>query len=97
MGKRLIIQDLSEDNVLTHFCFCKVHLQEVADKLCPGLQCFLRGHRDSIKVNNGTYSLPYETLLLLVLYRLSRPRRIRKEMEGFLESNSQKYQLGLHV
>ena len=33
-------------------------------------------------MNNGTYSLPFETLLLLVLYRLSRLRRIRKEMEG---------------
>ena len=25
-GKRLIIQDLSEDDALTHFCFQKVHL-----------------------------------------------------------------------
>ena len=66
-GKRLIIQDLSEDDALSHFHFCKVHLQEVADKLWPRLQCFLRGHRGSIKVKNGTYSLPYETLLLLVL------------------------------
>ena len=82
-GKRLIIQDLSEDDALTHFCFCKDHLQEVADKLWPRLQCFLRGQRGSIKVNNGTYSLPYKTLLLLVLYRLSRPRHTRKDMEGF--------------
>jgi hypothetical protein len=36
-----------------------------------------------MKVNNGTYSLPYETLLLFVLFRLSRPRLLRKEMEGF--------------
>ena len=82
-GKRFLIQNLSEDDALTHFCFCKVLLQEVADKLWLRLQCFLIGHRGSIKVNNGTYSLPYETILLLVLYRLSRPRRIRKEMEGF--------------
>ena len=66
-GRRLQIQDLSVEDALSHFCFCKVHLQEVADKLWPRLQCFLRGHRGSIKVNNGTYSLPYETLLLLVL------------------------------
>ena len=33
LGKRLLIQDLSEDDALSHFCFCKVHLQEVADKL----------------------------------------------------------------
>ena len=66
-GKRLTIQDLSEGDALTQYHFCKVYLQEVADKLSPGLQCFLRGHRGSIKVNTGTYSLPYETLLLLVL------------------------------
>ena len=66
-GRRLQIQDLSVEDALSHFCFCKVHLQEVADKLWPRLQCFLRGHRGSIKVKNGTYSLPYETLLLLVL------------------------------
>ena len=96
-GKRLIIQDLSEDDALTHFCFQKVHLQEVADKLWPRLQSFLIGHRGSIKVNNGTYSLPYETLLLLVLYKLSMPRRIRKEMEGFFGMHKSKYPLGLHV
>jgi hypothetical protein len=62
-GKRLIIQDLSEDDALTYFYFCKVHLQEVADMLWLRLPCFLIGHRGSIKVNNGTYSLPYETLL----------------------------------
>ena len=94
-GYRLLIQDLSEDDALTHFCFCKVHLQEVADKLWPRLQCFLRGHRGSIKVNNGTYSLPYETLLLLVLYRLSRPRRIRKEIEGFFGIHKSKISTGI--
>ena len=31
--KRLFIQNLSEDDALTHFCFCKAHLQEIADKL----------------------------------------------------------------
>jgi hypothetical protein len=96
-GNRLHIQDLSEDDALTHFCFRKVHLQEVADKLWPRLQCFLTGHRGSIKVNNGTYFLPYENLLLLVLYSLSRPRCIRKEMEGFFGIHMSKYQLGLHV
>ena len=95
MGKRLIIQDLSEDDALTHFGFRKVHLQEVADKLWPRLQCFLRGHRGSIKVNNGTYSLSYETLLLLVLHRLSRPRHIRKEMEGFFGMHKSKISTGI--
>ena len=32
-GKRLLIQNLSEDYALMHFCFDRAHLQEVADKL----------------------------------------------------------------
>jgi hypothetical protein len=96
-GERLLIQDLFEDDALTNFCFCNIHLQEVADKLWPRLQCFLRGHRGSIKVNNGTYSLPYETILLFVHYSLSRPRHIRQEMEGFFGVHKSKNQLGLHA
>ena len=46
-------------------------------------------------MNNGTYSLPYETLLLLVLYRLSRPRKIMKEIEGFFGLHKFKIQTGL--
>ena len=46
-------------------------------------------------MNTGTYSLPYETLLLLVLYRLSRPRHIRKEMEGFLAIHKSKISTGI--
>ena len=73
-GKRLLIQDLSEYDALMHFHFCKAHLHEVADNIWPRLHVFLCGNRSSIKMNNGTYSPPYETLLLLVLYWLSRPR-----------------------
>ena len=66
-----------------HSCFCNAHLQKVTDKLWSRLQIFLSQNKGSIKVKNDTYSLPYETLLLLVLYRLSRPRHMRKEREGF--------------
>ena len=46
-------------------------------------------------MNNGTDSLPYETLLLLVLYRLARPRHIRKEMEGFFGIHKSKISTGI--
>ena len=82
-GKKIWIEDLSEDDAGTHFWFSKVHLQEVANQLWPWLQFYLSGHNGAVKVENGKYSLPYETLLLLVLYRLSRPRRLRKDMESF--------------
>ena len=70
-GKRILIEDLSEDDAVSHFLFRKVHLQEVANQLWPRLQRYLSGHKGAVKVQNGKYTLPYETLLLLVLYGLS--------------------------
>ena len=32
-GKRILIEDLSEDDAVTHLCFRKIHLQEVANQL----------------------------------------------------------------
>ena len=75
------IQDLSEDDALMHFCFCKAHLQEVADKLWPRLQVVISGNRGPINMNNGTYPLHYMTLLFLVLYMLQ--SCIRKKIKGF--------------
>ena len=83
MGEKILIEDLSEDDAVTHFWFRKVHLQEVPNHLRPRLQFYLSGHKGAVKVENGKYSLPYETLLLLVLYRLSRPRHLQKDMESF--------------
>ena len=94
-GKRLLIQDLSEDDALMHSCFCNAHLQKVTDKLWSRLQIFLSGNKGSIKVKNDTYSLFYETLCLLVLYRLSRPRHMRKEREGFFGLHKSKISTGI--
>jgi hypothetical protein len=46
-------------------------------------------------VNNDTYSLPCETLLLHVQYRLSRPRHRRKEMEAFFGMHKSKISNGI--
>ena len=95
MGKKINYSRLSKVDALSHFHFCNFHLQDVAEKLWPRLQCFVICHRGSIKVNNDTYSLPYETLLLLVLYRISRPMHIRKEMEGFFGIHKSKISTGI--
>lgn len=39
---RLLVQNLSENDAVMYFCFHKVHLQEVAEKLWPWFQFFLR-------------------------------------------------------
>ena len=83
-GKRLIVEDLSDDDAIFHFRFRKKLLQELADKLWPRLQPYLTGLKPCITFDHGRYSSPYETLFLMVMFRFSRPRRIRKEMEGFV-------------
>jgi DDE superfamily endonuclease len=78
----LHIRDLDESKCLLDFRFRKAELQEIADRLWPKLGLILVGDRDNIKCMNK-YSCPYETGLLLIMFRLSRPRRIRPEMENY--------------
>lgn len=40
-GESLLVQDLSDNDVLMHSHFCKAHRNVVAVKLWPRLQCFL--------------------------------------------------------
>ena len=79
----LKIEELSEDDALSFFRFRKEHLQIVADKLWPRLAPYLLGEKGRIKFGFGRYSCQYESLLLMMMYRLSRPCRIYREMEAF--------------
>jgi hypothetical protein len=98
-GKRMIVEDLSEDDAIFHFRFRKKHLQEIAGKLWPRLKnSFVEASdKQGIVFDKGRYCCPYETLLLMVLFRFSRPRRIRKEMEGFFGMRRSKISAGVHV
>ena len=93
-GKRVVIEDLSEDDAVFHFRFRKADLKDVADRLWPRLTEYLGDNHEHVTVINR-YSMPYETLLLLVLYRFSRPRRLRKEMEGFFGMRKSKISAGI--
>jgi len=81
-GQRKQIDDLSHQQCILYFRFRKHHLQDMADLLWPKLAPYLDGTKDSVSVGNR-YSVPYETGLLLVLFRFHRPTRIRPEMEEF--------------
>jgi hypothetical protein len=85
------------DDAISHFRFRKPHLQEVADKLWPRLREYLAGSKTFILFNNGNYSAPYETLFLMLLFRFSRPRRIRKEMESFFCYRRSKISAGIRA
>jgi hypothetical protein len=81
----LLSCEISEDDAIAHFRFRKPHLQELSDMLWPRLYQFLpgAGSPNLVVFKNGNYSAPYETMLLMVLFRFSRPRRIYKDMEAY--------------
>jgi hypothetical protein len=93
----LMIEDLTEDDALSHFRFRKVHFQEVADKRWPQLCGYLVGLKSSIVFNNGNYSAPYETLFLMILFQFLRPRRMCKDTEYFFCNRRSKILSGIRA
>ena len=85
----LVVRDINEAESISEFRFRKGHIQELADKLWPKLGLLLEGTHEAIQVKNN-YVLPYETGLLLVLYRFARPRRLRPDMEKFFKMRKSK-------
>jgi DDE superfamily endonuclease len=81
-GQRLLISDFNDAQCVDEFRFRKEDLQLVADSLWPKIGLFLDGDKERIVVDNY-YTAPYETCLLLTLYRYSRPRRLRPDCERF--------------
>jgi len=82
-GRPLLrIADVEEATSDLEFRFRKNHLQQIADALWDRLSLFLDGDKEDVSCSNR-YHCPYETGFLLVLFRLSRPRRLVPEMERF--------------
>ena len=98
-GERIIVEDLSDDDTVFHFRFRKKRLQEIADKLWPLLEINFNGtsNKQGIVFDKGRYCCPYETHLPMVIFRFSRARRIRKEMEGFFGMRRSKILAGVNV
>ena len=78
----ILIEDLDESKCIHDFRFRKPELNEMANLLWPKLSMFLEGTKEEITCSNR-YVCHYETGLLLCLFRLSRPRRLRPEMEKY--------------
>ena len=77
-----LIDNYNESMCINFFRFRKADLQELANLLWPRMTMYLNGDRDRISCQNR-YTIPYEAGLLVMLYRFSRPSRIRPEMERF--------------
>ena len=80
----LKIIDLDESKCILDFRFRQLDLLEIANRLWPKMELYLEGTRDKILVQNR-YTVDYETGFLLLLFRLSRPRRLRPEMETYFK------------
>ena len=81
-GRRLSILDLTEAEAVLHFRFRKADLAKLFDGLWGRISVHLLGTRDKIIVKQR-YTTPYETGMLVLMYRLAHTTRIRPEMEIF--------------
>lgn len=81
-GQRKMIQDISESDGILYFRFRPAHLRIMADALWPRLSPFLGPDINRIVVRNR-YTAPYETCLLVYLFKMARPVRLRPECERY--------------
>jgi hypothetical protein len=93
-GERKLISDFDDSQCQLHFRFRNNELQDVADQLWPRLEPFLEGTKEKLKLENR-YTAPYETCLLLTLFRYHRPLRLRPEMEEFFGMRKSHMSVGI--
>ena len=79
-GCTLTILDLSESDAVKNCCLCKVDLQTLTENLWPLMSVHLSGDQNKITCVNW-YTIKYECGILILLYHLSRPQRLRHDME----------------
>ena len=81
-NRRMVIADVSEPDALLYFRFRRQDLQILSDMLWTRISLYLEGSHDKVKLRNR-YVAPFETCLLLLLFRMSQVTRIRPNMESF--------------
>jgi DDE superfamily endonuclease len=79
-GQKKVIADFNDSECINDFRFRPEHLHELADALWPRLSPFLEGNREKIVVGHR-YTAPFETCLLVYLFKMARPVRLRPECE----------------
>ena len=83
--KDIGLHTLSESDCVQEFRFRKVHLRQLIDGLQDkGIFRYLPEGSDALVVKcKNKYHVSFEVGMLVLLYRLARPRRLRPEMERF--------------
>ena len=80
-GQRLFIMNFTDSECISHFRFRKNDLQAFADQLWPRVSPFLGPNNQDLTLQNR-YHAPYETCLLIYLFKMSRPRRLHEDCES---------------
>ena len=81
-GQKKCIDDFDDSACNINFRFRKNHLKAFTDSLWPRISNYLQGDRERIILSNR-YTAPYETCVLVYLYKMHRPMRLRPECESF--------------
>jgi hypothetical protein len=79
-GQKKTIADFTESECVTDFRFRKEDLEHAANELWPRLSPFLGDDKNNLLLENR-YHAPYETCLLVYLFKMARPRRLRPDCE----------------
>lgn len=82
--RSLLINDLNESDCVSFFRFRQADLTILVNQLWPRMSHFFVGNYHSVVALNG-YRVPFETGVLLILYRLSFPHVIVNDMESFFK------------
>ena len=81
-GQKKTIDDFDSSQFENNFRFRKNDLKDFADRLWPRISAFLQGNRDKVVLSNR-YTAQFETCLLVYLYKMHRPIRLRPDCERF--------------
>ena len=72
-GRGPVVSDLSQSDCIENCRMRKEHLSTVCEKLWPRMRHLFEGNKSSIKCENR-YTTHFETGMIVLLYRMSRPR-----------------------
>ena len=94
----LEVEDISESDAIYYFRFRKQDLKGTTEALWPRLRLFLPEDSSKTRVIcNNRYTCHYETGILMLLFRLSRPVRLRPEMERYFRSRNSRISAIIHT
>ena len=88
-GRGPVVSDLSQSDCIENCRMQNEHLSTVCDKLWQRMRHLFDGNKSLIQCENQ-YTTHFETGMIVLLYRMSRPRRLRPEMEQSLKIRKSK-------